>query len=85
MNNSNAYVVLLGGSIMQLPALKAIERLGYASLIVDGNPNAPLMALADQRVVIDLKNLEELVHFLDDFITDHTLAGVLQLVQIFLI
>ncbi|NIZ41081.1 ATP-grasp domain-containing protein [Entomospira entomophila] len=76
MSSRNSYVMLLGASMMQLPALKAIENLGYSSLVVDANPNAPLMALADQRAVIDLKNVEELSKFLDEFIEHHTLSGI---------
>lgn len=75
-NNEQEFILLLGASMMQLPALKAIETLGYASLVVDGNAHAPLMSLADERALIDLKDISALMIYLDEFIEERRLVAI---------
>lgn len=44
-------LICLGGGIEGLPILERAKALGHRLVVVDGNPNAPGMALADWRVV----------------------------------
>lgn len=74
--NNKGFVLLLGASIMQLPALRAIESLGYLSLVVDADKHAPLMCIAHKYAAIDLKNIDALTEFLDYFVKEHVLSGV---------
>ncbi len=54
-------VMVVGAGPYQVPALEAVKRLGYQSLAVDRNPEAPGMALADARRVIDIIDCDAVV------------------------
>lgn len=51
---------LLGGGLMQLPALEAARRLDLQVHLADGNPRCRARDLADVFYHIDLKNVDEL-------------------------
>src|SRR5687768_1570504 len=48
---------------MQLPAIRTARSLGYRVVASDGNPAAPGLALADEAVVLDIKDVEGHVRF----------------------
>jgi biotin carboxylase len=49
-------VMILGGSTMQLPAIRIARRKGWRVVVADGNPAAEGRALADEFVTVDLKD-----------------------------
>ena len=51
-------VLLLGAGPLQVPAVEAARRLGLRTVVLDANPAAPGMALADLSVVADIKDSE---------------------------
>lgn len=51
-------VLILGASIMQIPAIREARKLGLRVCVVDGNPNAKGASLANQFKVVDLKDCE---------------------------
>ncbi|GAB6090989.1 ATP-grasp domain-containing protein [Spirochaeta dissipatitropha] len=50
------HLLLLGAGIMQIPALQLARSAGMTVTAVDGNPDAPGIALADAFLHIDLKD-----------------------------
>ncbi|MBQ0051073.1 MAG: ATP-grasp domain-containing protein [Treponema sp.] len=58
-------IMILGAGLMQKPAILAAKNLGYESVVVDGNPNAVSVPLADHFYPIDLKDKEALVQLAD--------------------
>jgi biotin carboxylase len=51
-------LVILGAGIMQTPAIGIARELGFESVVVDGDPNAPYKDLACRFECIDLKDKE---------------------------
>ncbi len=66
----NDYVLLLGGGLMQIPALRACHREGLKVLLVDGNPQAPAAHLADAFYPIDLKDKEQILTMAQEFLAN---------------
>lgn len=58
-------VLILGAGLMQRPAIMAAKKLGYEAYVVDGNPNAVCVKLADHFEPIDLKDRDALVELAD--------------------
>lgn len=48
------FFMIVGGGLGQLPALTAVRELGWRSLVIDRDINAPGMALADVAIQIDV-------------------------------
>ena len=53
---NNESILILGGGIMQIPAIKKAKKMGYKVFIADVNPSAPGIRFADRFCEIDLKN-----------------------------
>jgi biotin carboxylase len=51
-------LLMLGAGVMQGPAINLAREMGVKTLVVDGNPNAPLAAAADRFERVDLKDKE---------------------------
>lgn len=51
MNTGRApgWVLILGGGAGQRPFIKAVKNLGYQVCVIDRNPNAPGMGIADEQ------------------------------------
>lgn len=54
-------VLILGASLMQLPAIMSAKELGLEVFLLDGNPNAPYRAHGDHFKVADLKDVDKVV------------------------
>ena len=59
-------VLVLGAGLMQRPAILAAKRLGYRAVVVDGNPDAVCVPLADRFVPVDLKDRDALAALADE-------------------
>ena len=46
-------ILIVGGGLLQIPAVLAAESLGLAAIVTDRDSNAPCLALADQAVILD--------------------------------
>ena len=57
-----SFFLVVGGGFGQIPAIKAAKSLGYHVLVVDKNPNAVGMKLADVALPIDLLQIEAVVN-----------------------
>jgi biotin carboxylase len=56
-------VLILGAGVMQGPLIRCAREMGLRTVVVDGDPNAPMASGADYFKVIDLKNKEEIAEF----------------------
>ncbi len=54
-------IMILGGGVMQLPAIRTASRAGWKVCVADGNSACPGSSLADEFFPVDLKDLEGLV------------------------
>ena len=54
-------VMILGGGVMQLPAIKIAREKGWKVIVADGNPNAAGATEADVFEAIDLKDTKKLL------------------------
>lgn len=72
-------VLLVGGSDFTCPAILAAHELQMQALIVDRNPNAPAMILADQRVLASTHDSEAILRTLSQMPTNGVakIAGVM--------
>jgi biotin carboxylase len=57
----NGWILILGGGVMQLPAIRAAGRLRLGVAVADGNDRAPGVALSDRFFHTDLKDPETLL------------------------
>ena len=55
----NKNILILGASLLQKPAIQSAKELGCKVFVVDGNPNALCVPLADVFEQIDLKDEEK--------------------------
>ena len=53
-------MMILGGSVLQVPAIKAAKELGYEIILVDYDENATGFALADVKLVVSTLDKEEI-------------------------
>ncbi|MDR1373526.1 MAG: ATP-grasp domain-containing protein, partial [Treponema sp.] len=68
--------LILGAGIMQWPAIKIARDLGLETVVVDADPRAPCVALADHFERIDLKNKEAIETLARAFKNAGGLSGV---------
>lgn len=69
-------VLILGGGIMQIPAINAAKELGYYVFVADANKHAPGIYLADAFLNIDLINKEKLALEAEKLKASNNLVGV---------
>jgi biotin carboxylase len=58
---SDKTILILGGGVMQLPAIKSAIDMGWKIIVADGNSNVPGRDYADYFENIDLKNTEKMI------------------------
>ena len=56
-------VLILGAGLMQSPAINAAKRNRFKTFVIDANPNAESVFLADEFRQIDLKDKERIFEF----------------------
>lgn len=61
MSCSKKHILILGASLMQRPSILAAKEMGCRVSIVDGNPNAMCIPLADYFEPVDLKDSQKIV------------------------
>ena len=72
----NDFILILGAGLMQKPAIQAGKELGYKIALVDGNPKAFCVSLADIFSPIDLKDKDSILDFAKKLNTEHNLKAV---------
>jgi biotin carboxylase len=54
-------IIILGAGLMQMPAITIAKKLGFHTVVLDGDPDAPCKDLADRFEHIDLKDKEAIL------------------------
>ncbi len=70
-------ILVLGAGIMQKPAITFAKERGLETVVVDADPNAACVGLADRFEKIDLKDKETLEAFARSLKMDGGLSGVM--------
>ena len=76
MQLKNKNILILGASLLQKPAIQSAKELGCKVFVVDANPNALCVPLADVFECIDLKDEEKLLSFAKKIYESQGLQGV---------
>jgi len=53
-------IVMIGGGIQEVPAVKQVQDMGYQVIVTDRNPRAPAFRGADESIVVDGLDDEEI-------------------------
>lgn len=69
-------VLILGAGLMQSPALRAAKKNGFKTFVIDANPNADSVPLADEFRQIDLKDTERILDFAEFLHREENLKAV---------
>ena len=77
MQSKNKNILILGASLLQKPAIQSAKELCCKVFVVDGNPKALCVPLADVFEQIDLKDEEKLlnVQFHEMYSNDEFIEG----------
>ncbi len=71
-------IVMIGGGIQEVPAVKQIQEMGYQVIVTDRNPRAPAFGDADEAWVIDAKEWQVIATRCTD-----RMVGVFTLTELF--
>ncbi len=72
-NSANSALLLLPGSLWQVPLAKKLKALNYTVYVVDPNFDAPCFEFADEFLQADIFDIEAI----DRFIEQHPIDGIL--------
>lgn len=75
-DGAQSTALILGGGLMQRPAILAARSLGCRVVVVDGNPQATCASLADIFVPLDLKDKEGIRLLALELVSQGGLQGV---------
>lgn len=67
-------ILIVGGGLLQVPAVEAARSLGLKAIVTDGNPDAPAMSIADETHIIDIYDVPN--HFALGLRLKDRIAGV---------
>lgn len=70
------YVLILGGGLMQKPAIEAAKKLNCHITLADGNPNALCKDMVDVFAPVDLKDVEGLIALANKMKKTYGIDGV---------
>ena len=76
MQSKNKNILILGASLLQKPAILSAKELGCKVFVVDANPKALCVSLADVFEQIDLKDEEKLLSYAKEIHKTEGLSGV---------
>lgn len=69
-------MLILGAGLLQKPAILASKKLGYNTVVIDANPEAEAIPLADSFRKIDLKDREGILEFAKELKETSFLKGI---------
>ncbi|MDR0497508.1 MAG: ATP-grasp domain-containing protein, partial [Treponema sp.] len=70
-------ILILGAGVMQGPALKIAAEMGLETVVVEADPNAPCIPLADSFTKVDLKDKEGIEALARSLMNQGGLAGIM--------
>ncbi|MDR2210274.1 MAG: ATP-grasp domain-containing protein [Spirochaetaceae bacterium] len=70
-------ILILGAGIMQGPAIRCAKEMGLETVVIDGDPRAPLSVEADRFECIDLKDIHKIEALARTLMAEGGLRGVM--------
>ncbi|HBE01532.1 MAG TPA: hypothetical protein DC049_03520 [Spirochaetia bacterium] len=75
-NYSGKTVLIIGGGLLQIPAIKSAKELGLFTIVADLDPVAEGMKLADYPLIISTRNADGIASFAAEFSKKKTIDAV---------
>ena len=75
-NMSKPSILILGAGLMQRPAILSAKELGFNAVVIDANPCAECVSLADEFKKIDLKDKDEIFNYAKELKQNSELKGI---------
>ena len=75
-------LIMVGGGVQQVNAVKIAQDSGYKVLVTDRNKNAPCSKIADYFLVVDGRNVEELAAYVIDRKAELNIKGIFTLTEL---
>jgi len=69
-------IMIIGGGIMQVPAIKIAKEMGLKTVVTDYNSGAEGLKLADYPMVVSTRNIDMTVMMARDFANTHPIHGI---------
>ena len=69
-------LLIVGGGLLQVPAVERAKELGYFTIVTDKNENAPAFSICDEKVFLSSKDIEGHELLAKKFRETKNLAGV---------
>ncbi len=73
---SKPSILILGAGLMQRPSILSAKELGFRTVVIDANPNAECVPLADEFEKIDLKDKDEILNYAKKLKQNSNLRGI---------
>jgi biotin carboxylase len=70
------YLIIVGGGILQIPAVEEAHKMGLKVVILDKSLQAPAMAVADEKAFISTKDIDAAINYAKEFSKTHNVVGV---------
>lgn len=70
------YLLIIGGGILQVPAVEVAHTMGLKVIVADKSLDAPAMKDADVKAELSTKDIEATIQYAKEFAKSHNLVGV---------
>ena len=64
-------IIFVTAGRWQVPAIKMAMELGFCSIAIDSNPDAPGLKVADHSIIAELDNIKEIIGSIDSLSLIH--------------
>jgi isopentenyl diphosphate isomerase/L-lactate dehydrogenase-like FMN-dependent dehydrogenase/biotin carboxylase len=75
-NGNEKTIMIIGGGIMQVPAIKIAKEMGLKVIVTDNNPKVEGLELADYPMTVSTRNIDMTVMMAKEFARTHPIHGV---------
>ena len=65
--NAKKYILSIGAGWQQNETIKELQQTGYKVLSIDGDKNAPGFQYSEEYEIIDIRNSDEIIKFINNF------------------
>ncbi|MDR0603978.1 MAG: ATP-grasp domain-containing protein [Bacteroidales bacterium] len=69
------YLIIVGGGILQIPAVNEAHKMGLKVVVLDKSLQAPAMTDADEKALISTKDIDAAVNYAKEFAETHHVVG----------
>jgi len=69
-------VLIVGGGLLQMPAIEIAKKMGLATIVTDANPDAPGMKIADEAAVVNIYDVPRHIILAEKSAKRYNLLGV---------